>query len=93
MYLFPFNAYRLVCRLTAVPRKVDKGSLIPLERGPAPTLLLGRSLYNSIKANYVLCGSRAYDLRYVVIDKSNRSAVVVDSLLDEIRIKEKKQDR
>jgi hypothetical protein len=93
VYLFPFDAYRLVCGLTAVPREVDEGSLIPFERGPAPTLPLGRSLYDSIEASHVLCSGRAYDLRCVVIDKSDRSAIVVDSLLDEIRIEEKKQDR
>lgn len=69
-----------------------EGGLVPLERGTTPALLRGRSLHDSVETNHVLCGGRAHHPRSVVIDKSNRTTVLIDSLLDEIRIEEKKQD-
>lgn len=78
--------------MIVVPYEVDESSLVPLERGTAPTLLCGCSLYDSIEVFYILCGSCTYNLYSVVIDKSNCTAVLVDILLDEVRIKEKKQD-
>jgi hypothetical protein len=41
----------------------------------------------------ILCGSLAHHPSSVVIDKSDRPTVLVDSLLDKICVEEKKQDR
>jgi hypothetical protein len=87
-YLLPFDAYRFVRGLAAVPGKVDEGSLIPFERRPTPALPLGRSLHYSLETIHVLCYSLAHNLRGVVVNKSDRTAVLVDSLLNKVGVKE-----
>jgi hypothetical protein len=89
----PLDGYRLVRGLTTVPGEVDEGRLVPFEGRPTPTLPLRRLLYDRLEALFVLCGGLAYYLSSVVIDKSDRPTVLVDSLLHEVCVKEQKQDR
>jgi hypothetical protein len=90
--LFAFDADRYIRGLTAVPCEVDEGSLVPLERGTAPALPHGRSLRDSIESIHILCGGCAHNPRRVIINKIDCTAVLVDTLLNEIRIEENKQD-
>jgi hypothetical protein len=50
-------------------------------------------LYNRLEAIFILCGGLAYQPSSVVIDKGDRPTVLIDSLLHEVCVKEKKQDR
>ena len=57
----------------------------------ALTLPLSRLLHDSIEANCVLYGCLTRESRCVVIDKSDRPAALVNSLLDKIRVGERKR--
>jgi hypothetical protein len=89
----PLDGYRLVRGLTTVPSEVDEGRLILFEGRPTPTLPLRRLFYNRLEAIFVLYGGFAYYLSSVVIDKGDRLTVLIDSLLYEVCVEEKKQDR
>ena len=89
----PLDGYRLVRGLTTVPGEVDEGRLIPFEGRPTPALPLRRLLYDRLEAIFVLCSGLAHHPSSVVIDKGDRPTILIGSLLHEVCVEEKKQDR